>query len=1378
MAVLQPGTRVGKFPVTRLLSAGGMGMLYEAIHPVLGSRVVVKTIRSEIATDPNVVERFRREAMSAARVRDERLPRIFDHDVLPDGTPYMVMELLEGEDLAARLNQGPLRPGIAARIMLEVLEVLAKVHRLGIVHRDIKPENIFMAHSDLFGELPKLLDFGVAHFSDDSATRPDEVLGTPLYMALEQADPDRPVGPWTDVFAAGVVLFECIAGAGARPWPARRPLAYLTAMRRGEPPRDLADLAPHAPPALCQVIAKALSVDAEGRYPDAEAFARALEPFAVPRSAMLAPDVSVTPLPAAPAADSVGHLPTAGTRLATAMSLAQPAAEGGRTRSRTDGDAILNLIRARLGVDRAPDLDSGRLVTGSHQHVTVLAVDYGVEDSGLGLDEATVAAIAELIETQLRQALTDEQCVVEDGGPGALLVLFGLDHTGEDDAERALQAAYALRAARTAVDEALSAVGCVSRLRLALHTGLVTRDTLGKVNLREGVPAVARRAAEAAPLNGLVASRTARDAVQTPLSWRAAGVVARTMATPETELFEVLGQGEALADTSAASRPFIGRADALAALHAALLGAAPSAAAGQRPPIVAVVGAAGVGKSRLLDAFVLKAGHSVEVLRARVEAGRGGSLVSHLLASALFGTEEPAPALVRHLERELRVLAHCLPEAEYTALMSQAGLLRELFGVYASGKRLPAPDISRERVFDLTALVLRAAAARARQRGDVPLVVCIDEAHRAEGEALALLQTLPQLTAGVGARLLVVARALEPLELAADLPVQTVPLGRMSAEEVATLVQALAGRAHVSTAVLDLIHERAGGSPLFVEELFARLADKKLLSALPAALADLRLPDSLYGLLLARVARLHPRLREVVRHLSVMGSRFEAALWAEISEELSDADHQTRVGHGSTPRDELVALVAARVLRREDSPNGEVFSFRQVLLRDAIYTTVLAPNRRLLHQLVARALERRHGDDPRFHPALLFHYSRAEAVAATVRYGRLVGRRGAMLGAYSDAVLALRKAAELQDRLPDETPLVRASTLVDLAWVCLSTGDLGEALEHGADAIALIDLDESAAAVALRARAHTGAGQAAYLRHDWERAQTELEMAEHLFERLGRVQAAAYARSMLGFVLRSMGRPEEGLPLAEGAWAIIEPTGGAGLLRVAHDLGNILRSLGRLGDALRVFDRAVEVANGAVEGGVVELGPTDAWLRVAIRSARAIVHADLGRLDQAIADQAWCVERAERVGRRMALLLTGLHLADHLVQRGTGDDLTRARALALRLMDLAVELRIFARAIVARRLLAKIATRTSRPAEAREHLEAAEFLGRSKPGCEAQWLAAAQALAQRYDADGRSPEADGLIALGRRIAAERFDDDLGQAVEAWAKARAAQPTTP
>src|SRR5262249_48643820 len=142
------------------------------------------------------------------------------------------------------------------------------------------------ARSELFGEIPKLLDFGVAHFVNSPHTRPGEVLGSPFYMAPEQIHTQCDLGPWTDVFSAGVVLYEMLTGTGSRPWPTGSLVEYLTAISTRKRPRELIDMAPDLPRGLCDAVMKAIRVDAGARYTDAISFAQAIEPFAADRAAL------------------------------------------------------------------------------------------------------------------------------------------------------------------------------------------------------------------------------------------------------------------------------------------------------------------------------------------------------------------------------------------------------------------------------------------------------------------------------------------------------------------------------------------------------------------------------------------------------------------------------------------------------------------------------------------------------------------------------------------------------------------------------------------------------------------------------------------------------------------------------------------------------------------------------------------------------------------------------------------------------------------------------------------------------------------------------------------------------------------------------------
>ncbi len=214
----------GKYRLTRKLGQGGMGAVWLAEHLSLKSYVAIKLIDLENVTNPEALSRFLREAQSAASLRSPHVVQIMDHGV-DNGTPYIVMELLEGESLADRLTRlGRLQPAETARVLTHIARAIGRAHEAGIVHRDLKPDNVFLVRND-DEELAKVLDFGIAkstagglEAAATSATRTGAVLGTPYYMSPEQAEGAKTVDHRTDIWAMGVIAFECLMGG--RPFEA------------------------------------------------------------------------------------------------------------------------------------------------------------------------------------------------------------------------------------------------------------------------------------------------------------------------------------------------------------------------------------------------------------------------------------------------------------------------------------------------------------------------------------------------------------------------------------------------------------------------------------------------------------------------------------------------------------------------------------------------------------------------------------------------------------------------------------------------------------------------------------------------------------------------------------------------------------------------------------------------------------------------------------------------------------------------------------------------------------------------------------------------------------------------------------------------------
>jgi serine/threonine protein kinase len=271
----------GKYLVERTLGEGGMGVVFEVRHAQLGQRFAVKLLRPEIVRDSEAVARFNREARAAASLTSRHVCRVTDVGAREDGTPYMVMECLEGEDLGALLERhGPLPLGDVARYLLEACEAMEEAHARGIVHRDLKPENLFLARVGSSTSV-KVLDFGISKRAEDDAvnvTRTQSSLGTPLYMSPEQTRSTKHVDARTDIWSMGVILYELLSGEV--PFKGETPgqVAVSVAVDKVVPLRSYR---PELPEAIENVIAGALAKDASDRYPTIRAFAAALTPFAV-----------------------------------------------------------------------------------------------------------------------------------------------------------------------------------------------------------------------------------------------------------------------------------------------------------------------------------------------------------------------------------------------------------------------------------------------------------------------------------------------------------------------------------------------------------------------------------------------------------------------------------------------------------------------------------------------------------------------------------------------------------------------------------------------------------------------------------------------------------------------------------------------------------------------------------------------------------------------------------------------------------------------------------------------------------------------------------------------------------------------------------------
>jgi serine/threonine protein kinase len=292
----------GRYEIVRPLGAGAMGVVFEARHRELGKRVAVKAMRTDVAGDADLIARFRQEAQAASAIGHPNIVEVFDLGTAA-GSLFMVMELLPGQSLAELLAREPLlTPERAGRISAQVLSALAAAHRQGIVHRDLKPDNIFLVKREDDAEFVKLLDFGIAKIlaaADErrvpagQTPKPTQygiVMGTPQYMAPEQARGLPGIDHRVDLWATGCVLYEALCGR--TPFEGDTYNQILGAIIDGYFPRP-SDLRPAVGPALEGVLLKALAHRREHRYESADAMR---DDLLVALSALATPPAIAAPL--------------------------------------------------------------------------------------------------------------------------------------------------------------------------------------------------------------------------------------------------------------------------------------------------------------------------------------------------------------------------------------------------------------------------------------------------------------------------------------------------------------------------------------------------------------------------------------------------------------------------------------------------------------------------------------------------------------------------------------------------------------------------------------------------------------------------------------------------------------------------------------------------------------------------------------------------------------------------------------------------------------------------------------------------------------------------------------------------------------------------
>jgi serine/threonine protein kinase len=424
---LIPGVPVaGKYRVDRVLGAGGMGVVVAAHHLQLDEPVAIKFVHPQALGNVEALARFDREARALAKIRSEHVARVLDVGRLEDGTPFMVMEYLEGTDLSARLEKfGPLPVEEAVEYVLQVCDALAEAHSLGIVHRDLKPANLFCTTGRDGLPLIKVLDFGISKTgsghsgSEQGLTSTRAVLGSPEYMSPEQIATPRTVDARTDIWSLGAILFEFLTGRV--PFEADSLLA-LAVRIANESPSSLASLRLDAPSTLESVILKCLEKDRAMRYRHVGELAAALAAFAPVRARSAVDRIArivQQPASAVPLPLTDTTAPPSARRASTTAGVARIERGSVRTPPETRGDRERRKVRWLIGFACVVGTGVGAAVVRGLVHpASTQGIGVAVPASvGPVVAEQTLAAPTEVAPVPSLEPLSTGREAVGAGAP-------------------------------------------------------------------------------------------------------------------------------------------------------------------------------------------------------------------------------------------------------------------------------------------------------------------------------------------------------------------------------------------------------------------------------------------------------------------------------------------------------------------------------------------------------------------------------------------------------------------------------------------------------------------------------------------------------------------------------------------------------------------------------------------------------------------------------------------------------------------------------------------------------------------------------------------------------------------------------------------------
>ncbi|HMI32365.1 MAG TPA: protein kinase [Candidatus Limnocylindrales bacterium] len=981
------GKKLRAYEITEEIGSGGMATVFRAYQPSMDRHVAIKVIRSTILHDPDLRERFQREARLIARLEHPHLLPVYDFDGEHD-PPFIVMRYLEGGTLKQVQAQGRVPRDEFLYILRQLAGALDYAHRQSVVHRDLKPSNVMIdREGNAF-----LTDFGIARAAggDQNLTGTGIMIGTPGYMAPEQARADGVADKAADIYSLGVIAFEVLTGSP--PYEHENGFEVILAHINSPIPKA-SERETGLPKAIDPVLAKALAKDKTERYPTATEFVEALT-----RALKIKPSEAPAALQSMTQTISVDQL-SAHRRKKDESETPGPDTPSDQQRQMTAVSIDMKEL-AEILYEKGADAERARS--------TMDAVWSALSDVAKGYGGVTHSR-------------------TEETG----LILWGRDRAREDDSENAIRAALAMR--DRVLAETRRVLGGAWEptddgplpFSAGITTGpvLLERESDSGSYSASGAPiTLAGRLKDAAPPGGILVAHETFTLVR--------GVFTFTQGEP----LRVRGRKdpiEVYLVTQVKPRAFRLRAQGIEGVETKMIGreielrllqeALTLTLEDGETQVVTVVGEAGVGKSRLLFEFSNWTDlqeQTIWFFQAR--ATQPSMLEPYSLARDLFSFRfrilDSDPLAVVH-EKFVKGVEEFLGKGSER----KAHFIGQLVGFDFSSKPEMEAALKDGDAFRRVAQGYMGELFTTASKVH-PVMIHIEDIHWADDRSLDLVNNLVRDNTGLPLFVLCMARP----SLYERRPqwgegqrfherIQLEPLSQLSSRRLVR--ELLKHVPEVPTALRDLVVDRADGNPFYIEELIKALIDDRVIlkgeetwSVDTTRLSTVRVPATLTGVLQARLDTLPAQLYQLLQRVSVVGRIFWDAA----------AIHLSREAGGLKPAEVQAMLEDLRdremILQREESGfAGTVeFVFRHAILRDVTYETVIPRQRRALHRLVGDWLIEIGGERAGEHTLLVAeHYSRAEeASLAAAQLGK-AGERALQLAAYEEAATLLQRAKEI-----------------------------------------------------------------------------------------------------------------------------------------------------------------------------------------------------------------------------------------------------------------------------------------------------------------------------------------------------------------------------